>query len=126
MGAFCFPRGERLLKSGDFKKLSEDGKRFDGNYFLVLYSPNGLGKSRLGVTVSKKVGRAVTRNRVKRLVREHFRHDKVALSDSYDVNVIAKSGSSSLSSREISEALNAILRDMLRKCEDEAISVGTH
>ena len=126
MGAFCFHRGERLLRSSDLENLSRDGERLDSNYFLVLYSQNGLGKSRLGVTVSKKVGRAVTRNRVKRLVREHFRHHKAALNDSYDVNVIAKRGSSALSSREITEALNAIFRDMLRKCKDEAISAGTH
>ena len=125
MGAFSFPKGERL-RTRDFKKLSRDGKKLNSNYFLILYSHNGLGKSRLGVTVSKRVGRAVARNRVKRLVREHFRHHKAELKDGYDVNVIAKSGSSELSSREITKALDAVFRDMLRKCDDEAFSAGTH
>ena len=126
MGAFSFPRGQRLLKPKDFKRLFKDGKRFDSDYFVVLYARNGLNRSRLGLTVSKRVGRAVTRNRVKRLVREHFRHHKAVLSNSYDVNVIARVGSSALSSRQVREALDAIVHDMLGNCRDEAIPVGTH
>jgi ribonuclease P protein component len=76
--------------------------------------------------VSKKVGRAVIRNRVKRQVREHFRQHKGLFSDSYDVNVIAKSGSPDLSSRQIREALDAIIRDILKDCKHEAVFAGTH
>lgn len=126
MGIFSLTKSERLLRRADFEKLSEDGNRIDSDYFVILYSQNGLGKLRLGVTVSKRVGRAVTRNRVKRLVREHFRLRRALFSDSYDVNVIAKGGTSDLSSREIRGALEAIFRDMLRDCKHEAVSAGTH
>lgn len=126
MGAFSFPRGQRLLKTKDFRRLFQDGKSFHSGNFIVLYAPNGLGRSRLGVTVSKRVGRAVTRNRVKRMVREHFRHQKAVLTDTYDVNVIAKNSASQLSSQEIREALNAIVRDMLGNCKDEAVSACAH
>ena len=126
MGAFSFPRGQRLLKPGDFKRLFKEGKRIDSDHFVVLYARNGLCRSRLGVTVSKRVGRAVTRNRVKRLVREHFRHHKAVLKNSYDVNVIAKVGSSALSSRQVRGALDAMVHDMLGNCRDEAFSAGTH
>lgn len=126
MGTFSLSKPERLLKRADFEKLSEEGNRIDSDYFVILYSRNGFGKLRLGVTVSKRVGRAVTRNRVKRLVREHFRLRKALFSDSYDVNVIAKGGTSNLSSREIRGALEAIVRDMLRDCKHEAVSAGTH
>jgi len=81
---------------------------------------------RLGITVSKRVGRAAIRNRVKRLVREHFRLHKDLFSDGYDVNVIAKGGASALSSRQISVALEAIVGDILRDCKHEAVSAGTH
>lgn len=114
------------MKRADFEKLSKDGNRIDSANFVILYSRNGFGKSRLGVTVSKRVGHAVTRNRIKRLVREHFRLRKALFSDSYDVNVIAKGGTSNLSSREIRGALEAIVRDMLRDCKHEAVSAGTH
>jgi ribonuclease P protein component len=124
--AFSLERGERLLRRADFERLSKYGNRIDSDYFVILYTRNGLGKLRLGVTVSKRVGRAVIRNRLKRLVREHFRQHKGLFSDSYDVNVIAKGGTSDLPSRRIREALDAIVRDILRDCKHEAVLAGTH
>jgi ribonuclease P protein component len=126
LGSFSLTKPERLLRRADFEKLSEDGNRIDSIYFTIVYSQNGLGRLRLGITVGKRVGRAVIRNRVKRLVREHFRLRKALFSDSYDVNVIAKSGTSDLSSREIRVALEAIIQDMLRGCKHEAVSAGAH
>lgn len=112
MGTFSLRKSERLLKPADFGRLSKHGNRIDSDYFTIRYSPNGLGKLRLGVTVGKRVGRAVVRNRVKRLVREHFRLHKVLFSDGYDVNVIAKGGTSDLSSQQIRGVLEAIVRDI--------------
>jgi ribonuclease P protein component len=124
--AFSLEKGERLLRRADFERLSKYGNRIDSDYFVILYTRNGLGKLRLGVTVSKRVGRAVIRNRLKRLVREHFRQHKGLFSDSYDVNVIAKGGTSDLPPRRIREALDAIVRDILRDCKHEAVLAGTH
>jgi ribonuclease P protein component len=121
--ALSLRKGERLLKRTDFERLSKDGNRIDSDYFVILYRRNGLGNLRLGVTASRRVGRAVIRNRVKRSVREHFRQHKGLFSDSYDVNVIAKSGTSGLSSQA---ALDAIVRDILRDCKHEAVLAGTH
>jgi hypothetical protein len=59
-------------------------------------------------------------------VREHFRQRKGLFGDSYDVNVIAKGGTPDLSSRRIREALDAIVRDILRDCKHEAVLAGTH
>ena len=126
MGAFSLTKSERLSRRADFEKLSRDGSRIEGDYFVILYSQNGLGIMRLGVTVSKRVGRAVIRNRVKRLVREHFRLHKALFSDSYDVNVIAKSGASNLSAQQLRGALEAMVRDILKDCKHEAVSAGTH
>jgi ribonuclease P protein component len=124
--AFSLRKSERLLRPADCGKLFKHGSRIDSDYFTVVYAPNGLGKLRLGVTVGRRVGGAVIRNRVKRLVREHFRLHKALFSDSYDVNVIAKGGSSDLSSQQIRGALEAIVRDILRDCKDEAVSACTH
>jgi ribonuclease P protein component len=126
LGAFSLTKSERLLSRADFEKLSNNGNRIDSDYFVILYSKNGLGKLRLGVTVSKRVGRAVIRNRVKRLVREYFRLHKTLFSDSYDVNIIAKGGTPELSSRQIRGALETICRNILRDCKHEAVSAGTH
>ena len=126
MRAFSLTKGERLLRPSQFRRLTEDGNRIDSDFFIIVYAANGLGRLRLGITVSKRVGRAVIRNRVKRLVREYFRQHKGIFSDSYDVNVIVKSGTPDLSSRRIGAALDAIIRDILKDCKHEAVFAGTH
>ena len=126
MRAFSLRKGERLRKRADFERLSRCGDRIVTDYFIILFTRNGLGNLRLGVTVSKRVGCAVTRNRVKRLVREHFRKSKVLFGDNYDVNVIAKRGTPDLSSEQIRDTLEAIARDILRDCKHEAVPAGPH
>ncbi|MCC6755339.1 MAG: ribonuclease P protein component [Solirubrobacterales bacterium] len=69
------PRRRRLSRSGDFKRVYREGSS-RSTRFLVLYrfdrSPDDDSEIRLGVSVSKKLGDAVTRNRVKRVLKEAF------------------------------------------------------
>jgi len=124
--AFSLKKAERLLRRADFERVSKCGKRMDSDYFVILYCRNRLGILRLGVTVSKRVGRAVIRNRIKRLVREHFRLHKALFCNGCDVNVIAKSGASRLSSQQIREALEGIVSHISKDCNHEAVFAGTH
>ena len=63
---------ESLKKNEDFRKVYRNGKSF-GNRQLVLYVlENSVGKNRLGISVSRKVGNSVVRHRLKRLVREAY------------------------------------------------------
>lgn len=65
----------RLLKAADFNRVFNKSKRSADQYFTVLARPNDKGLPRLGLAISKKrVTLAVTRNRIKRLIRESFRH----------------------------------------------------
>ena len=74
-GQYSFPRTARLLKPIDFKRVFKTSIASSDRYFKVLARPNGRGFSRLGLAVSRKVDRhAVGRNRIKRVVRESFRH----------------------------------------------------
>jgi ribonuclease P protein component len=59
----------------------------------------------MGITVSRKVGDAVARNRIKRLVREHFRRIRPMLTGSWDVNIIAKKNAANLSGDEVGSSL---------------------
>lgn len=87
---FSFRKEERLLKRVQFLNVTESGKKLQARYFIVFVKPNNLDFSRIGLTVSKKVGGAVIRNRVKRIIREFFRLNKGRIDRGIDIVVIAK------------------------------------
>jgi ribonuclease P protein component len=104
MGNFL-RREEKLLKRADFLHLSASGKKYHIPHFIIIWSPGDSSRTRIGITASRKFGNAVMRNRVKRLVREYFRHhkDQCILAD---YNVIAKRGAEKLSFREVCQELD--------------------
>lgn len=84
------------------------GCKFNTPHFVLLVFANSEDNSRLGVTVSRKVGNAVQRNRIKRLMREFFRKNYSDYPSLKDYSVIAKRSSALLSSSEIYSDLNNI------------------
>lgn len=78
-----------------------------------MWYVNSSKESRLGVTVSKKIGNAVTRNRVKRYVREIFRRAQIRfILQPVDINVVARRGAKSMDFCSIQEELNKIFEDI--------------
>ena len=70
-----FPRSDRLLNRREFEAVYARGVRVPARYFLLLILSNGGQRSRLGVTLGRRVGNAVVRNKARRRLREWFRHD---------------------------------------------------
>lgn len=93
-----FPKSARLRKRPEFTSLSRTGQKVHSPNFIVIRKPNEHGESRLGITVSGKVGNAVVRNRIKRRVREFFRRRRHELYPAADIVVIARKGAGALSS----------------------------
>ena len=108
MKSFSFPKNERLLNRKDFVNLNRSGKRHRTGHFIVLSKKNGLVITRLGITVNKRIGNAVKRNRIKRLIREFFRLNKESFQEGCDVIVIANRGAHELLFKDIEKELGSI------------------
>jgi len=112
MGEFAFPTGLHLKKPSEFRAVFDRGAKRHTGAFILFRAANSLDRPRLGVSVSRKIGGAVVRNRVKRLVREAFRTQwRTWELTGTDLVVIAKRGADALDyhgvSREFSGAFAA-------------------
>lgn len=110
-----FQKKDRILKRGRFLQLSTVGFRIHCPFFIAVFQPTNTGFSRLGVTITKKVGGAVIRNRIRRLVREFFRLNRELLRGSYDLNIIAKKEASGLTAGETFSNLDRLFKNIASK-----------
>jgi len=85
-----------MKKRYEFRQVQLGGRRIHTPHFLIVVQPNALQNTRLGITVTKKVGTAVQRNRIKRIVREVFRRNRHLFPASHDVVFIAKRSATSI------------------------------
>src|SRR5262249_52439892 len=109
-----FGPADRLRRAAEFRTVGEEGRRAANPCFVVLVrqreTRSRSGRVRLGITVSRKVGHAVVRNRVKRRVREWFRSARGAMRPGIDLLVIARRGAAGRDARELDAALCELAR----------------
>jgi len=68
-----FGKAQKIKKKSEISRLFRDGRRWECSCFVLIYERNDLPHDRFGVIVSKRIGNAVRRNRVKRVFREVYR-----------------------------------------------------
>lgn len=115
---FSFTKADRILKRGEYIALSKSGKKVQNDEFIAYFLPARHDQSRLGVTVTKKVGQAVERNRIKRIVREFFRINRHRLSGRWDINIIAKRQSAGITSEKACRSLQNLF-DLISRYDDD-------
>ncbi len=84
---YSFPKSARILERAKFLKIMKTGTRVSGSSIVIFYRRKEVGLARLGITVSKKHGKAHDRNYFKRLVREAFRLCRPQLPTDIEINV---------------------------------------
>lgn len=102
------PRAARIAKRREFLDVYERGEKFFGRYCVLFVVENASG-SRIGVTTTKKVGKANVRNRMKRWVREIFRNHRTSLPP-LDFVVNLKTGAPNATFQEFSADLEKLFR----------------
>lgn len=109
-----FGKQDRLRSPADFKRVY-DRKCSVSNQWLIVYAcPNELGRTRVGLSVSKKVGNAVARNRFKRLYREAFRLTCADLPNGLDLIMLPRSGREPTLD-EVQKALRELVPAVVRR-----------
>lgn len=102
----------RIKLNRDFRRLYARGKSLAGGFVVVYYQPNRLGRNRVGFTVGKSVGKAVVRNRVKRLMRESYRQLADRLTGSSDMIIVARNRAAGKTYAQISKDLKYVIRSL--------------
>ena len=102
-------KGEAYLKKPiDFACLHHEGRRLGGRVLSVKSLPNGLGYGRWGIVVSKKLGKSVVRNRIKRRIREVLRQAKIKAG--IDIMIIARAGAAAADYNKLNQEALELLR----------------
>lgn len=109
MGSFSLKKEERILKRAEFINLNLHGTRYYTENFVVILKQNNSNTTRLGITVSKRFGNSVKRNKIKRLIREFFRLNKQHIPKGYDIMIIALKESGNLNFLMVKEVLGDLL-----------------
>lgn len=105
-----FPRAARLTRRSEYDAVFRSGKKIAGRYFICYLVRNDGQGCKIGLVVSRKVGGAVVRNRIKRQLREFFRTHQDAIDGPVAMVFIARPGAAQLRGPECVDALGTLLK----------------
>ncbi|MBN2431858.1 MAG: ribonuclease P protein component [Acidobacteria bacterium] len=105
----------RLQRRSDFQEIYKNGRSLETRFFVLYYRQNAYSCHRLGITASRKIGSAVTRNRVKRLFREIFRRNRPLGPVFLDIVINARKIAASATYSDLEHVYRAAVVQIIRK-----------
>jgi len=127
-------RAERVVKAREYRRTRDGGRRVHGKWFILNYLERQNAGLRLGLVVSKRVGKAAPRNLVKRRLREFFRLNKHRIGEELaragagdrgvDLVFVAKPGAAGLTKKEAELDLAALVKRMVKNIGPEVEKAG--
>ncbi len=113
-GRYTFRKNERLRRRKEFSAIFKTGRRVHSEYLTVILCKNTSDIRRVGIVVGKKVGAAVRRNRMKRLLREFFRLNKLRLPASQDILIVVRKDFSFMKCQDLCSEVDKVLAGRLK------------
>lgn len=107
-----FPKDFRLRTRREFLRVQDRGRKISVDPLLALVLPNGKAQTRIGLTVSSKVGNAVVRGRIRRQLREQFRKKRAQLPRGVDVVLVARQSARDADAAVFSRAFDRIAQKL--------------
>ena len=101
----------RMKSNTQFNYIFKNGKTLKNSKLLIFYSQNKTKTSKFGIVVSKKIGNSVTRNKIKRLIRESIRQNINNFKNTYNYIFVARQGIETLNFNQINEILLKIINN---------------
>jgi ribonuclease P protein component len=114
MAPHGFPKDERIRERREFTELFNNAGRTHSSHLILFRRSNSRQCARVGITASRKVGGAVVRNRIKRLIREYYRQHKADFVPGFDYSLVVKRSFSRLSRGAAEDELRVILAKSAR------------
>jgi len=107
--SFKFPKRERLTHPQEFRSVMKFGKKIPSRNLILFFKENRSQTHRLGLVVSREVGSAAYRNRVKRFIREFFRHHKNRISGTLDMVILVRKNCALKTYKETKEEVGRLV-----------------
>ncbi|HKZ72080.1 MAG TPA: ribonuclease P protein component [Nitrospirota bacterium] len=102
----------KICKGWEYRLIYRNGRRRANRHFVLYYIKNNLGYSRFGISVSRKLGGAVKRNRIKRIIREIVRLREDARCMGVDMVIVARGGMTGVNFKEANEVFGTLIKYM--------------
>lgn len=113
---FRFPKRNRITARSSFVDAYRHGGKSRGDGLLIHALPNGLKRNRLGVSIGRKYGKAVVRNKIRRLLKESFRLVNPNLPKGYDIVCVPLKGWPLPAFDQLAPLFGRVVRSAMAKC----------